>query len=167
MQSSFRFLASMLVVASLSLLVDGSPSGAAVAAPSNCASTQVTLSATASQSTYSTGTPVVITVRAHNHSARACSYALGPFSPNYVLTNAKGATVWGSCWFGGGPAPCAMYLLHRTLAPGATYRDRLTWDQRSGHPDVAVPAGRYTFRVNVDGVAPRATARFILTRLAG
>jgi hypothetical protein len=104
---------------------------------------------------------VHVTIALHNHSNIACSYATGPFSPNFVLTNSAGVTVWGSCWFGGGPAPCADYLLHRTLAPGATYRDRLTWDQRTGHPDLAAPAGRYTFNTNFLGLTLRPTS-FVL-----
>jgi hypothetical protein len=164
MRSTVRLLAATVVVASLSVLAGGASGGAATAVPSNCAVNQVTLSATSSQPTFSTGALVHVTVTMHNHSAKACSYALGPVSPNYVLTNAKGVTVWGSCWFGGGPAPCAMYLMRRTLAAGGTYRDHLTWNQRSGHPDVAVPAGRYVFRVNFSGVGRHAATSFLLTR---
>jgi len=107
---------------------------------------------------------VHFTLALHNHSAIACSIATGPFSPNFVLTNSAGVTVWGSCWFGGGPAPCADYLLQRNLAPGATYRDRLTWDQRTGHPDLAVPAGRYTFSAKFLGLTHRATISIVLTQ---
>jgi hypothetical protein len=107
---------------------------------------------------------VHVTVALHNHSAIACSYTTGSFSPNFVLTNSAGVTVWGSCWFGGRPAPCAYYLLHRTLSPGATYRERLTWDQRTGHPDLAVPAGRYAFNANFLGLTLRASTSFVLTR---
>lgn len=164
MRSNWRLLVATVVVASLSVLVGGVSAGAATAVPSNCAVNQVTLSATANQSTYTTGESVHVTVTMHNHSAKACSYALGPVSPNYVLTNSKGVTVWGSCWFGGGPAPCAMYLIRRTLTAGGTYRDHLTWNQRSGHPDVAVPAGRYVFRVNLSGVGRRAATSFLLSR---
>jgi hypothetical protein len=110
---------------------------------------------------------VHVTVALHNHSAIACAFATGPFSPNFVLTNSAGVTVWGSCWFGGGPAPCADYLLHRTLAPGATYRDRLTWDQRTGQPDLAVPAGRYTFNAKFLGLTLRTTTSIVLTRPGG
>lgn len=140
---------------------------AAAAAPSTCTSTQVTLSATPDHSSYTSGTSVHVTVALHNHSAIACSFATGPFSPNFVLTNSAGVTVWGSCWFGGGPAPCADYLLRRTLAPGATYRDRLSWDQRTGHPDLAVPAGRYAFSVNFEGISLRAHTSLVLTRPHG
>ncbi len=144
------FLVVALTISAVPVLTTGAP---AVAAPSNCSSAEVTLRASPGQSVYGPGTLVHVTVSLHNHSATACSYVTGPFSPSFVLTNSAGATVWGSCWFGGGPAPCAYYLLHRTLSPGATYRDRLTWDQRTGHPDVAVPAGRYTFKVSLTGLA--------------
>lgn len=163
MQLGLRLFVASLVVAVLPVL-GGHTALAATATPSTCASNQVSLSATPSESTYSSGTVVHITVSMHNYSPRACSYALGPFSPNFTVTNSSGVTVWGSCWFGGGPAPCALYLLHRTLGPGATYRDRLTWDQRSGHPDVAVAGGRYRFTVNLSGVARHATTSFILVR---
>jgi hypothetical protein len=107
---------------------------------------------------------VHVTVALHNRSAAACSYVTGPFSPSFLLTNSAGVTVWGSCWFAGGPAPCAYYLHHRTLAPGATYRDRLTWDQRTGHPDLPTPAGRYIFHANFARLSLRTTTSFVLTR---
>jgi hypothetical protein len=107
---------------------------------------------------------VHVTVALHNHSATACWFATGPSSPNFVLANSAGVTVWASCWSGGGPAPCPDYLVHRNLGPGATFRDPLTWDQRTGHPDLVVPAGHYTFRAGLLGMKLRATASFVLTR---
>jgi hypothetical protein len=159
-----RLFVATLVLAALPVL-NGAPSAVAAAAtPSTCSPTQVTLSAAPSHSIYSPDALVHVTVALHNHSDIACSLATGPFSPNFVLTNSTGVTVWGSCWFGGGPAPCANYLLHRTLAAGATYRDRLTWDQRTGHPDLAVPAGRYNFNVRFPDMTLHATTTFVLTR---
>ena len=105
-----------------------------------------------------------IYVTLHNHSAVGCSYDTGPFSPNLVLSNSAGATVWGSCWFGGGPAPCAYYLRRNVLAPGATYRDRLTWDERTGHPDLLAPVGRYTLTANLQGLALVASTSFDIIR---
>jgi hypothetical protein len=138
---------------------------ATTATPSACSPTQLALSATPDHSLYTSGTSVHVIVALHNHSAMACSYATGAFSPNFILTNSAGDTVWGSCWFGGGPAPCAAdYLFHRTLAAGATYRDRLTWDQRTGHPDLAVPAVRYTFSASFLDLSLRTTTSFVLTR---
>ncbi len=99
-----------------------------------------------------------------NHSAVGCSYDTGPFSPNLVLSNSEGATVWGSCWFGGGPAPCAYFLRRNVLAPGATYRDRLTWDERTGHPDLPAPVGRYTLTANLQGLALVASTSFDMIR---
>jgi hypothetical protein len=159
-----RLITATLLLAAISVLISAPPVVAATTTHSACTPTQVTLSTTPDRSLYTSGALVHVTVTLHNHSAIACSYATGPFSPNFVLTNSAGITVWGSCWFGGGPAPCADYLLHRILAPGATYRDRLTWDQRTGHPDLPVPSGRYTFNVNFVGLTRRATTSIILTR---
>lgn len=141
-----------------------SGSSASSPTPSGCTPTQVTLSATPDQSLYTSGALVHVTVSLHNHSAVGCSYVTGPFSPSFTLTNSRGVTEWGSCWFGGGPAPCAFYLRQNVLAPGATYRDRLTWDQRTGHPDLPVPAGRYVFKVNFQGIPLRTTTSVSLTR---
>jgi hypothetical protein len=124
----------------------------------------VTLSATPDQPLYTSGALVHVTVALHNHSAASCTYTTGPFSPSFVLSNSAGVTVWGSCWFGGGPAPCAYYLRQNVLAPGATYRDRLTWDQRTGHPNLPVPVGRYTFKANLQGLPLRTKTSFAITR---
>ncbi len=164
MRLGSRLLVAALVISAVPVLIGAPSSVAATASPSACTSSEVALSATADHAVYTSGALVHLTVALHNRSASACSYTTGPFSPNFVLTNSAGVTVWGSCWYGGGPAPCAYYLRHRTLAPGATYRDRLTWDQRTGHPDVAVPAGRYTFKVNLVGLASRARTTINLTR---
>ena len=137
---------------------------ASSATPADCTAAQVTLTAAADESLYTSGAPVHVIISMHNHSSTSCSYSTGTFSPGFNLTNAAGVTVWGSCWFGGGPAPCAYFLRHNVLAPGATYRERLTWDLRSGHPDVAVPAGRYTFRANFPGLPLRAATTFVLTK---
>jgi hypothetical protein len=159
-----RLLVAALVLAALPVLISAPFAAASSATPSVCTPAHVTLSATSDQSLYTWGTLVHVTVALHNHSAAACSYATGPSAPSFALTNSAGVTVWGSCWFGGRPAPCALYLLQRSLAPGATYRDRLTWDQRTGHPDLAVPAGRYGFSASLSGLRLRATTAFRLTR---
>ena len=159
-----RLFVATLVLAALPVLNGASSEVAVAATPTACSPIQVTLSATPGHSLYTSDALVHVTVALHNHSDIACSIATGPFSPNFVLTNSTGVAVWGSCWFGGGPAPCADYLIHRTLAPGATYRDRLTWDQRTGHPDLPVPAGRYTFNVHFLGSTLHTTTSFVLTR---
>jgi len=151
-----------VAAATLPLLLSGP--GASGATPSGCTPAEVTLSAAVDQAMFTAGTLVRVTVALHNHSPAACSFATGPFSPSFTVTNSAGVTVWGSCWFGGGPAPCAYYLIQRTLAPGATYRERFTWDQRTGHPDLPVPAGRYHLSVTFTGVALRAATSFVLAR---
>lgn len=160
MRECRRLLVAALVLGASPVLGGARFAAASGATPSACVPAQVVLSATSQQSTYTRGTLVHITVGLRNRSATTCSFATGPFSPSFVLTNSAGVTVWGSCWFGGGPAPCAEYLRSRTLAPGAVYRDRLTWDQRTGHPDLQVPAGRYRFTVSFSGHRSRATTAF-------
>jgi hypothetical protein len=160
---SLTVIVALVVASATAPLLESGPA-ASSAVPSACTPAQVTLSATSDQPFYTSGTLVHVTVALHNRSAAACSYVTGPFSPSFLLTNSAGVTVWGSCWFGGGPAPCAYYLVHRTLAPGTTYRDRLSWDQRTGHPDLPTPAGRYNFSANFPGLALRTTTSFVLTR---
>lgn len=146
-------VASVAPVCSVSVL-------ASTTAVASCTPGGATLTATPSQANYAPGNLVRVTISLHNRARVACSYVTGPTSPNFVLQNSSGTAVWGSCWFGGGPAPCAFYLVQRVLAPGATYRDRLTWDQRTGHPDLAVPVGLYRFKVTMSGLALRAVTTF-------
>ena len=157
-----RLAALTLVMVVLPILSGPSFVAASTANPPSCTRSQVTLSASASQTTYLVGSPVHVTVTLHNHSSKACSYATGTFSPSYSLANPAGVTVWGSCWFNGGPAPCAYFLVHRVLGRGATYTDRLTWDQRTGHPDEQVPPGRYRFSVSISGLRGTAVTDFSL-----
>ena len=136
--------------------------GAARASVAPCSTTLATLTATTDHTRYLPGSPVRVTVDLHNHAARTCSYAIGPTSPSFRVLNAAGTTVWGSCWIGGTPGPCADFLLQRTVAAGATAHQRFAWDQRSGTPDELVPAGRYRFAVSLQGIG--ASITFTLLR---
>ena len=140
----------------------GEVSAASRAAVAPCASALATLTATTDHARYRSGTPVHFIVTLHNRAATACSYAIGPTSPSYRVLNAAGTTVWGSCWMGGVPSPCADFLVQRTLAAGATVRQRFSWDQRSGTPDQLVPTGRYRFSVSLQGLG--ASTAFVLVR---
>ena len=137
-----------------------SASGASTPA---CTASVATLSVTTDHARYLAGTPVRITVALHNHSSSACTFATGPTSPTYQLTNAAGVTVWGSCWAGGVASPCADFLVQRTLGANATSLERFSWDQRSGMPDRLVPAGRYRFSVSLQGLG--ASATIVLARV--
>ncbi|MFZ1063141.1 MAG: hypothetical protein WAN30_06680 [Acidimicrobiales bacterium] len=150
----------LLVVSALPVGAGSLAAGASSVAA--CSSSAVVLSVASSRTSYPSGSTVLVTVDLRNHGASACSFVTGPTSPNYQVTNAAGTTVWGSCWFAGGPAPCPMYLLERVLRPGVTYRDVLTWDQRSGHPDVRVRPGRYRFSVTFSGLSLKAATSFTL-----
>ncbi|MFI5035086.1 MAG: hypothetical protein ACHQFZ_02645 [Acidimicrobiales bacterium] len=164
MRPRSRFLAVSFVLAALPGVSRSLPAAASSAQPPTCAPGDVALSATPDRSHYAPGTLVHVTIVLRNHSPAACSFATGTFSPAYSLVNPAGVTVWGACWFNGGPAPCAYVLVHRVLAPGATYAVRLTWDQRSGHPDQLVPAGRYRFTASFAGLRLIARTAFTLSR---
>ena len=140
----------------------GEVSAASRAAVVPCSTALATLTATTDHARYRAGSPVRFTVTLHNRTVTACSYAIGPTSPSYRVLNAAGTTVWGSCWMGGAPSPCADFLVQRTLAAGATSRERFSWDQRSGAPDQLVPAGRYRFSVSLQGLG--ASTPFALVR---
>jgi hypothetical protein len=164
--SSLRSLGRLLSVTALALsgfvaLSSGGTAGAVVAR--TCSASQVSISASTPKAVYTAGTPISVNFSLHNHSGRSCSFTTGPFSPSFVLTNASGITVWASCWYGGGPAPCAMYLVHRTLAGGATFRSHTVWDQKTGHPDVQVAAGTYRLSVMYDGIKKTARTSFSIS----
>jgi hypothetical protein len=154
----------VVVIAASALPLCSGSIHASAGVVSACAPAQATLSATANRSNYVRGTSVHISVVLHNHARVACAFVTGPTSPNFEVTNTTGVTVWGSCWFSGRSAPCAEYLVQRSLAPGATYRDKLTWNQRTGRPDLLVSLGRYRFTVTLSGLALRATTVFSVAR---
>ncbi len=160
---SLTILLVMVMAASMTSLVQPE-SSASVIAPPSCKPSQVSLSSSSGQPLYTRGSLVHISVALHNHSAVGCSFDTGPLSPDVVLSNSAGVTVWGSCWFDGGPAPCAYYLRQNILAPGATYRDQLTWDGRTGHPDLLAPVGRYTLTANLQGLLLVTTTTFDIIR---
>ena len=140
----------------------GEVSAASRVAVVPCMTALATLTATTDHARYRSGTPVRFTVTLHNHATTACSYVIGPTSPSYRVLNAVGTTVWGSCWMGGAPSPCADFLVQRTLAAGATVHQRFSWDQRSGAPDQLVPTGHYRFSVSLQGLG--ASTSFVLER---
>ncbi len=160
MRVRIGLIVATVTMSTLPVMLTG-PVGEASGAPSACVASQVSLSATVERARYASGIPVHVTVTLANHSSHSCSFATGPSSPDYRIINGTGATVWGSCWVGGAPSPCADFLVQRTLPSGARYVDRVTWGQRTGSPDVPVPAGRYRFLVTLAG--ERAETSFALS----
>ena len=160
MRVRIGFIVVAVTIATLPAMVTG-PVEEATGAPTTCVASQVSISATVDRDRYASGVPVHVTVTLANRSSRSCSYATGPSSPNYRVINGIGATVWGSCWVSGAPSPCADFLVQRTLPSRARYVERLSWGQRTGSPDVPVPAGRYRFLVTMAG--QRAETSFALS----
>ena len=164
MRQLCRSVAATLAVAVVCAIAPILSGAASAVSARPCAPADVTLSATSDHSVYGAGEPVRIAVDLHNRSHIACAYDTGTFSPTFSLVNPTGTVVWATCWYNGGPAPCAYVVVRRTLAPGATYVARLAWDQRTGHPDHAVPAGRYRFTLSFSGLRLTARAVIVLRR---
>ena len=165
MRALIRIVAAGAFTASLFAVpqVDAAAGAATQAAPS-CSNVPTTFSASTDHPRYLPSTPVRITLALHNRSATTCWYATGPTSPGYRVTNAAGVTVWGSCWAGGAPTPCADFLIRRTLAAGATALQRISWDQRSGTPDQLVAPGRYGFSASLEGMSASAVITLVRPR---
>ena len=138
--------------------------GAATQTAPSCSNANTTFTATTDHPRYLPGTPVRITLALHNRATTTCWYATGPTSPSFRVTNAAGVTVWGSCWVGGAPTPCAEFLIRRTLAAGATALQRLSWDQRSGTPDQLVAPGHYRFSASLEGMNASAVITLVRPR---
>jgi len=71
--------------------------------------------------------------------------------------------VWNRCWSNDEPAACYEIVKGHTLRPGRTYKQKATWDQRSGPdggPVVQVPQGVYTFTTAFLGLPQAPSANF-------
>ncbi len=165
MRALIRSVVVAAIAASLFVVPQIDPSlGAATQTAPSCSNANTTFSAATDHSRYLPGTPVRITLALHNRAATACWYVTGPTSPSFRVTNAAGVTVWGSCWAGGAPTPCADFLIRRTLAAGATTRQRLSWDQRSGTPDQLVAPGHYRFSASLQGMSASSVITLVRPR---
>jgi hypothetical protein len=86
-----------------------------------------------------------------NTSDAPCLVAIGAqpgSSPAFLVQNSAGKQVWSRCWIDDEPAACSQVFRAHRLRPGQTYKQKATWDQRSGPdggPVVQVPQGQYTY----------------------
>jgi hypothetical protein len=101
-----------------------------------------------------------MTVSIANLSSKECSITVGPTSPAFNVTNAKGTEIWNNCFANDRPGACAMFLALRKLEPGTPFTETFTWNQLIG--DSRVPAGVYHLTVRTDGVAASQTVEFVL-----
>ena len=121
----------------------GASTGARTAQAPACTSTAVTPRVSTNQWSYAPGAVVSMKLFIRNTSDRSCTLAVGPSTPSFTITNAKGQTVWSACDVADRPGACALYLAQRTLAPGATFTRTVVWDQRTGPTRSPAPMGVY------------------------
>jgi hypothetical protein len=99
-------------------------------------------------------------------SRSSCTIFLGAvmgWSPTFTVTNSGGTVVWDRCWVNDQPGACATVLLSHTLRPHQSYREKATWDQRSGADGQSphqVPQGQYTFSTQYRYVTGTVSATF-------
>jgi hypothetical protein len=131
-----------------------------------CSTQDVREVVSTSQQSYGPGIMVVTISSIRNTSGKICSVAIGPTSPSLTVTNPKGVVVWNNCYANDQPGACALYLVARTLKPGATYAKTFAWDQRSGQPPARVPTGTYQLTTQFSSIAGRHAVRFQLATAA-
>jgi len=136
------------------------------AAPPQCRDNQVRITADTNHGAYPPGHTVVMTSSIKNVSDASCTIYLGVvagWSPTFTVTNTGGTVVWDRCWVHDQPGACATVLASYTLRPGQRYRQKATWNQRSGadgqHPH-QVPQGQYTFSTYYQYIGGPASATF-------
>jgi hypothetical protein len=141
-------------------------SAPAKARPPDCSDAAVRIGATTNHGAYPPGMTIKMTSSITNVSDAACTIYLGldpGYSPVFNVTDAKGKTVWNRCWTNDEPGACFEIVKAHTLAPGKTFKQHATWDQRSGPdggPVVQVPQGQYTFTTAYFGLSGMASTTF-------
>ena len=136
--------------------------------PSQCTGGQIRIRATTNHAAYPLGHTVTMTSSITNVSRSSCTIFLGAvagWSPSFTVTNKKGTIVWDRCWVNDQPGACATVLRSFTLRSGRQFKQRATWDQRSGadgHTPVQVHAGRYSFATHYQYMPGTAVTQFSL-----
>jgi Intracellular proteinase inhibitor len=116
-----------------------------------CSPGDVRVEASTNHSAYPPGEPVVMRSSVTNTSDAPCVVAIGfqpGSSPAFLVQNSDGKQVWSRCWNHDEPAACTQVFHAQRLRPGQTYKQKATWDQKSGPdggPVVQVPQGEYTY----------------------
>jgi hypothetical protein len=97
---------------------------------------------------YHQGQPVVMTLTETNVTTHAVSVALGPSTDGFYVTQ-DGREVWAS---NAGPQP--MFLLLKTIKPGASLTLSATWDGHGNLGPQGTPTGTLVVHSQIPGAAP-------------
>ncbi len=100
------------------------------------------------QQVYRRGQPVVITLTETNTSQHAITVYSGPSTDGFFVTH-NGRKVWAS---NVGPQP--MFILVRTLAPGQSITQSVTWNGQSNIGPASTPTGHLLVGSQVEGAQP-------------
>ena len=103
---------------------------------------------TTDQKVYHKGQPVVMTLTETNTSNQTVTVALGPSTDGFYVTQ-NGVDVWAS---NTGPQP--LYLLVKTIKPGATLTLSATWNGHTNIGPPSSPTGTFVVHSQIPGAAP-------------
>jgi hypothetical protein len=100
------------------------------------------------QKVYHQGQPVVMTLTETNTSSQTVTVALGPSTDGFYVTQ-NGVDVWAS---NTGPQP--LYLLVKTIKPGASLTLSATWNGHTNIGPPSSPTGTFVVHSQIPGAAP-------------
>jgi hypothetical protein len=103
---------------------------------------------TTDQKVYHKGQPVVMTLTETNTSSQTVTVALGPSTDGFYVTQ-NGVEVWAS---NTGPQP--LYLLVKTIRPGASLTLSATWNGHTNIGPPSSPTGTFVVHSQIPGAAP-------------
>ncbi len=96
---------------------------------------------------YHKGQPVVMTLTETNTSKQTVTVALGPSTDGFYVTQ-NGREVWAS---NNGPQP--MFILLKTLKPGASFSLSATWNGHANIGPASTPTGALVVHSQIPGAA--------------
>jgi hypothetical protein len=103
---------------------------------------------TTDQKVYRKGQPVVMTLTETNTSNQTKTVALGPSTDGFYVTQ-NGVEVWAS---NTGPQP--LFLLVKTIKPGASLTLSATWKGHTNIGPPSSPTGTFVVHSQIPGAAP-------------
>jgi hypothetical protein len=103
---------------------------------------------TTDQKVYHKGQPVVITLTETNTSKQTEMVALGPSTDGFYVTQ-NGVDVWAS---NAGPQP--LYLVVKSIKPGASLTLSATWNGHTNIGPPSSPTGTFVVHSQIPGAAP-------------
>jgi hypothetical protein len=102
------------------------------------------------QKVYHKGQPVVMTLTETNVSKQTVTVVLGPSTDGFYATQ-NGVEVWAS-----NTGPQALFLLVKTIKPGASLTLSATWNGQANVASPSSPTGTFVVHTQIPGATPLA-----------